>query len=213
MHDSASALSPRGGSDIKLAELALDRGRLFVGGCALQTWQLRQRFFGRGAHMPKYPTWVKTYPTYGGYQATGTQLGPRAPYTGHSDPTASTPPFGYAHIELDAIGRIGNLENAQYQFFLGHPMATSGFSQCRVCLEGVKLGERRDHSKTLGCCKIMTKVLKQVPRDDCVICGAFTTKECWDVPLCSTYCEELWKFEAVQPTSVLMEIAKEIRKP
>jgi hypothetical protein len=183
----------------------------------MQTWQLRQRWFTRGAHMPKFPAWTpsaRAYGPYGGYTSNNHEVyATKAPYIGHSDPTQSTPPFGYAHIELDVHGRLGNLENQQYQFFLGHPMATSPFSQCRVCLEVVKNGERKDHAKTLGCFKIMTRVLKAVPRDECVICGKTTTKNRWDVPLCGAYCEELWKFEAAQPTAVLMEIAKEIRKP
>lgn len=179
----------------------------------MKLYQLKQRFFNAGAHMPKYPAYQEPSQLIHPYTPS-TYKPPLQSYVGHSDETYATVPFGYAHRELLG-GRedlAGNLGNAMYQFFLGHPMATSKFSQCRTCLEVLTPDARTEHSARYGCYSILTKLLKALPRNECVVCGGSTCSATWNVPLCGPPCRELWKFEVCQPGPLLMGIAQAMRE-
>jgi hypothetical protein len=177
----------------------------------MQRWQLRQRFFGRGQHLLKFPAWKQVYPAYGGFGPKGPPVFPVHEYFGHSDVNMSVPPFGYPHVEIrEQTCRAGNLDNAQYQYFLGHPIGTSDFAQCRVCLALVGHKERGEHSKEHGCFKTMCMIVKELATDECVVCLKWTAKSRWGLPLCSVTCQELWKFEVVQPALILAGVAKHL---
>lgn len=177
----------------------------------MKRYQLKQRFFTGGAHMAKFPKWVAPVRTYFPAQS---HSNPLHSYTGHSDPTYAAKPFGVAHRELlgGKEDLDGNLGKAMYQFFMGHPMGTSDFAQCRICLEVVRPSERREHSEKHGCYSIMVRLLKELSHNECIICDKPTTSCTWDVPLCSAACRELWKFEVCQPSVLLAGVGRSLRE-
>ena len=107
-------------------------------------WQLAQMFFGAGCHLPKRvrkmremyvvpidDSWVKNSRGAGsGFK--GARGYSFASYCNLYEPMI---PYGHYHNRVYIGSRIsGNLPLEEYRFYLGHSVAISEFSQCRVCL-------------------------------------------------------------------------------
>lgn len=113
-----------------------------------------------------------------------------------------TPPpreFGCGvKVKVDASG--GNLNNTEYQFYVGQKWVMASYRCCRACRRSLyTLKEQLDHAATTygnqSCAKWVVEAIKILGRrHECVICGTNTIKRFWGVPLCSVACLHDWKF-------------------
>ena len=185
-------------------------------------WQLAQMFLGAGCHLPKRvrkmremyvapidDSWIKNSrgPGSGFRGARGYSFASYCNLFEHMIP------YGRYHNRVYIGSRIsGNLPLEEYRFYLGHSVAISEFSQCRVCLKilcGQK--ERAEHSASQGCCGLFTTAIKTIKAFGlCLVCGEDKPSEKWGVPLCNpehgSLCQQLWMVEVCQPLALRQAI-------
>lgn len=119
-----------------------------------------------------------------------------APSIGRGGPIVVNPT---AMTVIDGQDHLGNLSNEAYKFFRGSMIPGSTMFQCRGCGMEEHLKERRLlHMR--ACRPLMQAIEERIKRDKvCVICNTGTSRERWQIPLCSEACVTKWRFVIPEP--------------
>jgi hypothetical protein len=149
----------------------------------LPMWYIRQQVYPYGARPPKRPdiTWVEP-----------------APIRQHG---------GVRHFQ-PVTRPDGNLNESEYQFFVGMKWPDSNMAVCRCCNKNFYTKEeRQSHFKTKSLmltsqagyepsCAIKIIAIMQLLQKDnnCVVCDTHTLSRKWGFPLCSRDCMVAWMF-------------------
>lgn len=159
----------------------------------LPSWWLRRFAHPRGQRLPAK---VKTF---------GARAPHLVPLRGAShvprlhDPWAGRNrrrPWDDVEDELE-----GNLDQAQYQFYVGSASKTTGWSMCRYCRKTFyKEQDRRKHfreDKGNDACSVRTiAIMLMLVKDmKCVVCDSSTKHTKWGFPIClNVDCFKRWMF-------------------
>lgn len=108
-------------------------------------------------------------------------------------------PTSVVEIPADVMG---NLSNEAYKFFRGSPFKDSLYFQCRGCgMEECAKERRLLHMR--ACRGLMQAIEERIRRDKiCIICNTDTSRERWQIPLCSEACVNKWRFLIPAPYEV-----------
>lgn len=96
----------------------------------------------------------------------------------------------------------GNLPKSEYFQWIGARMPLSSYGMCRACGKSVWNPDARIAHKGEGCGRYLAEAYKLLREDKhrptgqylCTCCSQATSKLMWGIPICSTKCEELWRF-------------------
>lgn len=98
----------------------------------------------------------------------------------------------------------GNLDNHEYQFWIGHRNPDYVSAMCRCCrAEASNQGARIVHKKLVthgktgdSCMRILCNVYKRMRAEkSCVVCLTTTKETNWGIPMCSKpSCKQAWMF-------------------
>lgn len=98
----------------------------------------------------------------------------------------------------------GNLQLAEYQFWVGSQQEMSLFARCRGCREAIvgEYDQRKAHIELKHCTTALVVASKKMlGRKKCMYCRVDTVNRRWGVPMCSDNCARGWMFNdsAVYP--------------
>lgn len=102
----------------------------------------------------------------------------------------------------------GNLENQEYEFFMGSAWADAQRAVCRFCGETMWVKAlRKEHFAKTDCSQNIKKIAALLRRDKkCVICDTGSNRTIYGLPICKVEC--LAKFKFAQRTTTAYESAK-----
>jgi hypothetical protein len=93
----------------------------------------------------------------------------------------------------------GNLDDTEYQFWIGRHLAYVTAAMCRACGEQTNCkAERAEHKekKEPKCTILLVSAYKELSaKGTCVVCREKTTNRRWGLPICSHKCIETYKFD------------------
>lgn len=93
----------------------------------------------------------------------------------------------------------GNLDDTEYQFWIGRQLAYVTAAMCRACGEETNCkAERMEHKdkKDPKCTILIVHAYKELAsKGACVVCRQKTTTTRWGIPICSHKCIETYKFD------------------
>lgn len=120
-----------------------------------------------------------------------------------------------AHYKKNDADSPGNLENAEYRFWIGFGESSGRYSKCRFC--GVlkwSLAERRAHQQIAGCTSKLVALyrlaLAASPRR-CLACNelAEPKQETWGVPL-HPGCVRKWQFQQFLDSDIFSALKSKV---
>lgn len=90
----------------------------------------------------------------------------------------------------------GNLDVAEYRFWIGAEAGQSCFARCRVCRMPTYTREQRvQHHEHYKCSLHVVEATRTLDQNVCVMCEKkFWSSNKWGIPLCSMECVEKWMF-------------------
>jgi hypothetical protein len=126
----------------------------------------------------------------------------KKPYVPAHVPSRLVQPTGghpHRQRELALDYEKGNLKNDEYRFFVGYPSTVSTHSTCRWCQGRFETDAARKAHKKAECKRKLTDLYAMLLKDhNCVMCDNHTVKEYWGIPLCTTTCQNEFRFTLSQ---------------
>jgi hypothetical protein len=85
----------------------------------------------------------------------------------------------------------GNLNNAEYRFWIGSQNPASRYAECRLCHQpAYTVLARMKHQQDTGHTKALILAYDLLKLDArCLVCDTATAHEYWGIPICSNSCK------------------------